>query len=130
MFSCEFCEISKNTFFYRTPLVAASVDERRNCFLFLCFLLFSLLSILLFVLLPEINFIWWNEKFNSAKNATKPVIPCSNVSIVNFEKVNADWDFNPFHATGLFYIPWTHQKTRDFLMFSLDITRDQLHEMG
>ena len=24
MFSCEFCEISKNTFFYRTPLVAAS----------------------------------------------------------------------------------------------------------
>ena len=25
MFSCGFCEISKNTFFYRTPLVAASV---------------------------------------------------------------------------------------------------------
>ena len=25
MFSCEFYEISKNTFFYRTPLVAASV---------------------------------------------------------------------------------------------------------
>ena len=24
MFSCEFCEISKNTFFYRTPLVAVS----------------------------------------------------------------------------------------------------------
>ena len=24
MFSCEFCEISKNTFFYRTPRVAAS----------------------------------------------------------------------------------------------------------
>ena len=24
MFSCNFCEISKNTFFYRTPLVAAS----------------------------------------------------------------------------------------------------------
>ena len=24
MFSCEFCEISKNTFFYRTPLVVAS----------------------------------------------------------------------------------------------------------
>ena len=26
MFSCEFCEISKNTFLYRTPLVAASVE--------------------------------------------------------------------------------------------------------
>ena len=26
MFSSEFCEISKNTFFYITPLVAASVD--------------------------------------------------------------------------------------------------------
>ena len=26
VFSCEFCEISKNTFFYRTPLVAASVS--------------------------------------------------------------------------------------------------------
>ena len=24
VFSCEFCEISKNTIFYRTPLVAAS----------------------------------------------------------------------------------------------------------
>ena len=24
VFSCEFCEISKNTFFYRTPPVAAS----------------------------------------------------------------------------------------------------------
>ena len=28
VFSCEFCEIPKNTFSYRTPLVAASV----NCF--------------------------------------------------------------------------------------------------
>ena len=26
VFSCEFSEISKNTFFYRTPLVAASVN--------------------------------------------------------------------------------------------------------
>ena len=25
MFSCKFCEISKNTFFHRTPLVAVSV---------------------------------------------------------------------------------------------------------
>ena len=25
VFSCEFCEISKNTFFHSTPLVAASV---------------------------------------------------------------------------------------------------------
>ena len=25
MFSCEFCEIPKNTFSYRTPLVATSV---------------------------------------------------------------------------------------------------------
>ena len=25
MFSCEFCEIFKNIFFYKTPLVAASV---------------------------------------------------------------------------------------------------------
>ena len=24
VFPCEFCEISKNTFYYRTPLVAAS----------------------------------------------------------------------------------------------------------
>ena len=27
MFSCEFCEMFKNTFFYRTPLVAASVVD-------------------------------------------------------------------------------------------------------
>ena len=31
MFSYEFCEIPKNTFFYRTPLVAAS--EKLNFFL-------------------------------------------------------------------------------------------------
>ena len=29
LFSCGFCEISKNIFFYRTPQVAAS-DVRRN----------------------------------------------------------------------------------------------------
>ena len=27
VFSCEFCEVSKNTFFYRTPPVTASVPE-------------------------------------------------------------------------------------------------------
>ena len=27
MFYCEFCEISKNTFFYRTPPVALSEDN-------------------------------------------------------------------------------------------------------
>ena len=26
VFSCEFCKISNNTFFYRTPLVAASMS--------------------------------------------------------------------------------------------------------
>ena len=28
--SCEFCEISKNTFWYRTPLMAASGEGNRN----------------------------------------------------------------------------------------------------
>ena len=27
VFSCEYCEILKNTFFYRTPLVAASAAK-------------------------------------------------------------------------------------------------------
>ena len=27
LFSCEFCEISTSTFFHRTPLMAASVNE-------------------------------------------------------------------------------------------------------
>ena len=31
--SCEFCEISKNTFYYRTPLVAAS-DYTKYDFMF------------------------------------------------------------------------------------------------
>ena len=34
MFSCEFCEISKSTFSYRTPLVAASVHKSYLCSLF------------------------------------------------------------------------------------------------
>ena len=29
VFSCEFCEISKNTFYYRTRLVAASEISKR-----------------------------------------------------------------------------------------------------
>ena len=33
VFSCEICEVSKNIFFYRTPLVAASVIDI-NGFLF------------------------------------------------------------------------------------------------
>ena len=28
VFSCEFCEISKNTFLHRTPLVAASANSK------------------------------------------------------------------------------------------------------
>ena len=28
VFACEFCEISKNTFLHRTPLVAASVNSK------------------------------------------------------------------------------------------------------
>ena len=30
MFSCEFCEISTNTFYYRAPLVAASVHSEHG----------------------------------------------------------------------------------------------------
>ena len=30
VFSCEFCEISKNTFFRRTPLEAASVEKKQS----------------------------------------------------------------------------------------------------
>ena len=33
MFSCEFCEISKNTFFYRVPSVAAYEDKIHAYFL-------------------------------------------------------------------------------------------------
>ena len=32
VFSCEFCEISKNTYSYRTPPVAASVCILRNTY--------------------------------------------------------------------------------------------------
>ena len=34
VFSCEFCEIPKNTFFYRTPLVAAFRAIELNCLTF------------------------------------------------------------------------------------------------
>ena len=32
VFSCEFCEIYKNTFYYRTPLVAASGVRNTGAF--------------------------------------------------------------------------------------------------
>ena len=34
VFSCKFCEISKNTFFYRAPLVAAFRATLANVFLY------------------------------------------------------------------------------------------------
>ena len=34
VFSCEFCEISKNTFCYRAPLVAASLFSNKFCKMF------------------------------------------------------------------------------------------------
>ena len=37
VFSCEFCEIFTNTYFYRTPLVAASVLYLRTC-VYICVL--------------------------------------------------------------------------------------------
>ena len=40
-FSCEFCEIFKNTFFYRTPPVAASVAISQNSPLYYCFFFFG-----------------------------------------------------------------------------------------
>ena len=36
VFSCKFCEISKNTFSHRTPPVAASICSRVSLFLNLC----------------------------------------------------------------------------------------------
>ena len=30
VFSCEFCDFSKNTYFYRTPLVAASASAQQT----------------------------------------------------------------------------------------------------
>ena len=75
MLSCEFCEISKNTFLNRTPLVVASWEKWCNCWptfpksfafkllrysfftflrilihLFLCFFKFIQLSYLMFLL--------------------------------------------------------------------------------
>ena len=52
VFSCEFCEISKNTFFYRTPLAAAS-----GCSSFLVFILLS----------PKVLFIDWKDNRNVKK---------------------------------------------------------------
>ena len=37
---------------------------------------------------------------------------------------------DPFHAIGLFLYPLIRQKKSSLLMFSVDIERDQWHEMG
>ena len=55
VFSCEFCEISKNTFSYRTPLVAASV---------LSILTLKQMNILsgIVVFLPDFLIKFWKKK--------------------------------------------------------------------
>ena len=39
-FSCEFCEISKNTLLHRTPLVAASIHNIKICRSAVLFIIF------------------------------------------------------------------------------------------
>ena len=42
VFSCEFCEISKNTFNYRTPLVAASERTNQSTIVEITIIIFTL----------------------------------------------------------------------------------------
>lgn len=37
---------------------------------------------------------------------------------------------NPYHAIGLFYTPWKHQKSSGFRMFRGCVKKDQCYKMG
>ena len=52
VFSCEICEIFRNTWFYRTPPVAVSFANRNNTLIFL--------FPKLFILPPSFFFVWMN----------------------------------------------------------------------
>ena len=70
MFSYEFCEISKNTFFYRTLPLAASVQS-------------------LIIEITQTAITCSKLTIVTLEQDVK-LTPCSNVSIVNFEPVNAE----------------------------------------
>ena len=76
--SCEFCGISKNTFFYRTPLVAASVlkiSEWRIKLVY-CFYIFSIIPANKYILTV------------SNRNIGKRCEICSKVTIKHQNDVN------------------------------------------
>ena len=64
MFSCEFCEIFKNTFSYRTPLVAASVGKD---------LVYKMMTILIFKYLKRfyINILFWKKTMENFRYIQK-----------------------------------------------------------
>ena len=61
VFSCEFCEISKNTFSYRTPPVAASATFLKStCLISISLLLpFNLLQMLFSTFHCQFYYIWY-----------------------------------------------------------------------
>ena len=82
-FSCEFCEISKNTFFHRTPLVAAfETTQVKLCFSLLL-LGFFCLFLLEYVFTHSIslmlqgnhNFLRCSEKSNFKQKISTRVVP-------------------------------------------------------
>ena len=84
VFSCEFCEIPKNTFSYRTPLVAASVW---------C-----------------VNF-WKNMNERVRPYIEKEGFKYSMLCVAGIFCWKWILFFNKFLAIFLFHTPWKHQKT-------------------
>ena len=69
LFSCQFCEITKNTFFYRAPLVAPSNYYRHSGFFLIKLLLFSLSSLTEWSFLLEISIVNVNKSAENCRFA-------------------------------------------------------------
>ena len=94
VFSCEFCEISMNTFFYRTPPVAASVY--------------------IFVSL----FISWKIFHQSNLPLQVEKMELFSLFLYVFDLISIKWE--TFHRCHLF--PWNAKKLSNFLQFFIHIS--------
>ena len=112
MFSGEYCEIFRNTFFYRTPPVAAFV--------------FCKWLLPIYKSLFQVNTETTGNLFQvNSLRLCKPLLQYNHANLGRGS--SWPWVFNLYHTIGLFL---NTLKTRRFLIFSGGIERDFWHDVG
>ena len=119
LFSCELCEISKNTFSYGTPPVAVSEHFPRKLQIFLL----SFLGHVCYLSCDILNFIVsfkWLHVLNSRHVAEKELIHRCFTSILATFYTHISWLFpTPLYDTSSFFTVYYKQTWKGWIKISL-----------